>query len=535
MGDRSAQRVVEAWTERLRPAFTERSLAWWAVNTSATPEHAERYRRALLAVEERCSDAEGFARVERSIDEGVADPVLRRSLVVLRHALAPYQAPAATRREIVDLETAVQERYSNVRGTMRGKPASDNEIAEVLKSSEDAALREEAWRASKEVGAAASADVRRLARLRNDAARALGHADHYAMELSLQEVDPAWLDGFLSRMGAATERPFSSYKGALDRRLAARFRIDPDDLRPWHYEDPFFQEAPEAGRRSFDAWYRDADLVSLVRRTYEPMGFDLDPVLERSDLLPRPGKCQHAFCTHVDRAGDVRVLCNNVPNERWAGTMLHEFGHAVYDRGVDRSLPWLLREPPHASSTEAIAMLFGRLSKDPAWLVPVLGLSAAEAKEVAEAAEPAFREGMLVLVRWVLVMTRFERAMYADPERDLDALWWDLVERFQGVRRPDGRRAPDWAAKIHVALAPVYYHAYLMGECTASQIARHVRTKVEGGSLVGNAHAGGWLREAFFAPGNTRPWNEHLAAATGTPLDPTAFLDEVGIAPTAPR
>jgi peptidyl-dipeptidase A len=141
---------------------------------------------------------------------------------------------------------------------------------------------------------------------------------------------------------------------------------------------------------------------------------------------------------------------------------------------------------------------------------------------------------MLVFVRWVLVMTRFERAMYADPERDLDALWWDLVERFQGVRRPDGRRAPDWAAKIHVALAPVYYHSYLMGECTASQLARHLRTKVEGGNLVGNPSAGAFLRDRFFAPGSTRSWNDHLAAATGSPLDPSVFAEEVGIAPGSP-
>ena len=79
-----------------------------------------------------------------------------------------------------------------------------------------------------------------------------------------------------------------------------------------------------------------------------------------------------------------------------------------------------------------------------------------------------------MFARWVQVMVRFERALYADPERDLDRLWWDLVERYQRVKRPEGRRAPDWAAKIHLATAPVYYHAYLMGECTASQLHRHV-------------------------------------------------------------
>ena len=33
----------------------------------------------------------------------------------------------------------------------------------------------------------------------------------------------------------------------------------------------------------------------------------------------------------------MRVLCNVEPNERWTETMLHEFGHAVYDRELDPS------------------------------------------------------------------------------------------------------------------------------------------------------------------------------------------------------
>ena len=49
-------------------------------------------------------------------------------------------------------------------------------------------------------------------------------------------------------------------------------------------------------------------------------------------------------------------------------TMLHEFGHAIYDRECDRNLPWLVRGAAHALTTEGIAMLMGRLPRDPAWL-----------------------------------------------------------------------------------------------------------------------------------------------------------------------
>jgi peptidyl-dipeptidase A len=529
MPDRAAAKVLAAWTERLEPLHTAKATAWWHASLDATPANAAAAQAAEEAVERACQDAEGFGKVVRSLEEGVEDPRLRRSLEQLRRELEPCQGPEAERLAIIARETKVEQRYATTRGVVRGKALSDNELGKILKESDDPTLREEAWRASKEVGAVVAADVRELARLRNRVARALGHPDHYTMELRRQDIDPAWLDDFLRRTEAGTDEAFARYKAELDARLARRFRIAPEALRPWHLEDPFFQEAPEAGRRSFDDLFRDADLVGLTAATYDGLGLDVRRSIAASDLLPRAGKNQHAFCTHLDRKGDVRVLCNNVPNERWMGTMLHEFGHAIYDLEIDRGLPWILRRPPHMSSTEAIAMLFGRLSKDATWLTKSLGLAPAAAKDVEAAAAVAFREGMLVFARWVLVMTRFERAFYADPEQDLDGLWWDLVERFQRVRRPEGRRAPDWAAKIHIATAPVYYHSYLMGECTASQLAHHVR-RTTGGGLVGNRAAGAWLRDTFFAPGALRSWNDHLAAATGSGLDLSVFLRDIGAA-----
>src|SRR4029077_10097072 len=96
------------------------------------------------------------------------------------------------------------------------------------------------------------------------------------------------------------------------------------------------------------------------------------------DLYGRDGKNQHAFCIDIDREGDIRVLCNVEPSERWMDTMLHEFGHGAYNQGVDGGLPWLLRDAAHALTTEGVAMLFGRLVRDPDWLGDVAEIPAAD-------------------------------------------------------------------------------------------------------------------------------------------------------------
>ena len=198
-------------------------------------------------------------------------------------------------------------------------------------------------------------------------------------------------------------------------------------------------------------------------------------------------------------------------------TLLHEFGHGTYFAEVDRALPWTLRTM-HSLTTEGIAMLFGRRSRDPEWLTMVAGASAGEIEQRSAALADARRAQLLVFARWVLVMTNFERGLYADPDGDHDRRWWDLVERFQLVRRPPGRIAPDWASKIHLAIVPVYYQNYLYGELFASQVEAMLQR--EHGGLVDRAGVGRTLRDRVFRPGASRRWDALVEQATGEPLTP---------------
>jgi peptidyl-dipeptidase A len=123
-------------------------------------------------------------------------------------------------------------------------------------------------------------------------------------------------------------------------------------------------------------------------------------------------------------------------------------------------------------------------------------------------------------------MCHFERALYADPDADLSRIWWDLVERFQKVPRPEGRREPDWACKVHVALAPVYYHNYLLGDLMASQLSRFLEQNAGGRFWFERRETARLLGERLFQVGALRPWNEALVHATGSPLDPACYVEQ---------
>ncbi len=512
-----ADRLVALLEAKLRPLDTALAEAWWETSTRSSPEAAQRRERLELERRDLLGDPDAFRAIEaarRKADE--FDPLVARQLDVLHDAFAPHQIDAELRRRIVELEVEVETTFNTFRGEIDGQRVDDNAIADVLRTSDDSAARRAAWEAAKQVGAEVADRVRELARLRNEAARRLGYRDHFALALATSELDEGRLFGTLDEVDQATAAPFDEWKARLDATLAERFGCEPADLRPWHLDDPFFQDPPISGAVDLDPLFEHADVEALTVRSYDGLDLDTRPVLSRSDLYAREGKSQHAFCIHIDREGDVRVLCNVEPNERWTETMLHEFGHAVYDRELDSSLPWLLREAAHALTTEGVAMLFGRLARYPGWLTTVAGVGAADVEALTSRLAEARRAALLVFARWVLVMTNFERGLYADPDADHDARWWDLVERYQRVRRPDGRHAPDWAAKIHLTVAPVYYHNYLYGELVASQLQSTLEMRA--GGVVDEPAAGRFLVDEVFRPGASVRWDRLIERATREPL-----------------
>ncbi len=512
---------------RFRPLCIEAAKAAWDLATTGLSEHAE--RKTVLEIEIRrifadlgaYTRANSFDRILR--ERGDVDRLLRRQIHLLRLAYLEGQIDDASLAERVHLETEIENEFNCFRGTVRGRLTDENEIRRVLLHEGDAALRREAWTASKEIGQRVAERLRALVRIRNASARTLGFRDYRALALSVGEIDEAWLDRFVDDLDQCTRDPYRKFKAGLDEALAKRFGVAADALYPWHYPDPFFQEPPEDPAARLDPGFQGVDLVAASLATFRALGLPVDESLKHSDLDPRPGKCQHAFCLAVDRERDVRVLANVEPVAYWAGTMLHEFGHAAYDLYVDPALPFLLRCPAHPLTTEAVAMLIGRLVYDPEWLAADAGFEKERLEELVPALVETRQAGRWVLARWCITLIQFERELYANPDGDLDSRWWDLVERYQEIRRPPARSAPDWAAKIHLSTTPVYYQNYLIGEALAAQLERTIRERT-GRGLVGNPGAGHFLLHQVFRPGSSLRWDELVVRATGRPLDTEAFL-----------
>jgi peptidyl-dipeptidase A len=519
---------IKEYESKVVELSKETSLAYFNASISGKTEEYQRCSELQLELNKIYADKSDFAKLKKFKDsDSISDPTLKRQLDLIYNSYATNQFDENILEQIISLSTKVEEKFATYRPTVNDKQISDNEIDEILEKSIDQKELKNAWTASKMIGKEVSNDVITLVKLRNEAANQLGYKNYHRMSLSFSEQDPVEIENLFDELDNLTLNDFIQLKNEIDFFLAEKNKIDTEGLRPWHYEDKFFQQGPKIYKINFDSYFADKDIEHITKDYYKGIGLNIDDLLEKSDLCEKPGKYQHAYCSHIDKSGDVRVVCNIKPNHRWMATMLHEFGHAAYDKFIDMGLPWSLREPAHIFATEAIAMMFGRFPSNPEWLKDVIGISDEEADKISIASFKSLRVEQLVFSRWVQVMYRFEKSMYENPDQDLNSLWWNLVEKYQLIKNPEGRNEPDWASKIHIALYPAYYHNYMLGELLASQLYSYLTTNVSKNKNISFANQkkiGKFLIDNYFFFGSKINWKELIKHATGEDLSSKYYV-----------
>ncbi|MBW2704612.1 MAG: M2 family metallopeptidase [Deltaproteobacteria bacterium] len=532
-----AKTFLDAYFVEYSKLEKAQTLGYWKAANSGKKEDFEAFAAADLALKKLHSDAKRYAEIQAMLKNAdQLEPITRRSLEVAELAFKGNQLPDELLEKMVKMSSDIELTFNTFRAELDGEKASNNQLLGKLAKAKDTAERKKIWTALKAVGAAVAPKLIALAKVRNEAAKHLGYKDYWYMSVALQEHDADKLLAIFAELKALTKTPFMEMKAKLDAEVAERLGVKVEKIMPWHYDNPFFQEPPPSKALDLDTFFKDRkkeDIVEMARAFYTDIGLPADDLIAKSDFFEREGKDQHAFCITIDRDADVRMLLNIKPTSSWMETMLHETGHGVYYKWIDRALPFNLREAAHIFTTEAVAMLFGALGKNPQWLIDYAGVPADKVEPLTEAILNQRRREQLIFSRWTLVMLNFEKAMYANPDQDLNKLWWDMVEEYQMLKRPVDRNAPDWASKPHFTIAPVYYHNYQLGEVYAAQL-RHALTKQakhEGPahklSYKGRKDFGKFFIDKVFAPGTKTDWPTFVKNSTGEDLTAKYFATEL--------
>jgi len=518
--EKRLREFLTAYDAKVIPMYKEASITSWNANISGTDADLATSEKASFEFDKFFTDKKAFAELkEIKESKEIKDSILLRQLDLIYDAYLGKQIDTSLISARLKMETDINKKYLNFRAKVNGKELSDNQVEEILRKSVSSSELQAVWEAHKQIGPVVSEDIIKLVKHRNLIAKNLGFSNFHEMSLKLSDQDPAEVTATFDELDNLTRANFTQLKGEIDAFYAKRYGLKVSELQPWHYQNRFFQEAPEIYPVDFDKYYKNQDPVKLVAAFYEGIGLNVDAILAKSDLYEKPGKNQHAFSTDIDRSGDVRTLDNIKPDSYWMNTILHELGHGVYSYYTDRSLPFTLRDAAHTFTTEAIANMFGRMATNPQWMRNMGIIDANECAKIDVDARKSLRLQMLVFSRWAQVVYRFEKSMYENPDQDLNKLWWEMVEKYQMIKKPEGRNMPDWATKIHIALYPCYYHNYLLGELLASQIYSYMTTNITKNlSLVGDKAVGKYLQEKIFMPGAKYQWNEMIEKATGEKL-----------------
>jgi peptidyl-dipeptidase A len=530
------QKLREFITNHLKtvePLMKTQNLADWQANATGEKKFYDESAAAEIEIKKIRSNKTEYAFLKELKEKGtIKDTLLQRQLIVLYNNYLKNQIDTTLMRQMVEKQAAISKKFNNFRGKIDGKEYADNDLRAMLKDERNSDKRKQVWEATKQVGREVAPLIIELVKLRNQAAKQLGFDNYYVMALATDEQNANDVIKVFDELKQLTDEPFKQLKSELDASIAKKFGIKSEKLMPWHYVNPFFQEISEAGEVDLDKFFKGKNVVELGTTFYKGINLPVEDILKNSDLYPHKGKYQHAFCNDIDRLGDVRTMCNITDNHEWMGTLLHELGHGVYSKNVNRDLPFLLRTEAHTFTTEAIANLMGRQAYNVDWLQAMVGLNEKEKEALSKEVFKNLRITQLAFTHWSQVMVRFERAMYENPDQDLNKLWWDLVEEYQFVKRPENRNEPDWAAKIHLAQYPCYYHNYTLGELAASQIMNTIVRTVEKQnafaeiSFAGKQEIGDYLKQKIFMPGASYQWNDFLKQATGEGLTAKYFAEE---------
>jgi carboxypeptidase Taq len=258
----------------------------------------------------------------------------------------------------------------------------------------------------------------------------------------------------------------------------------------------------------------------------------------------------HPFCGGTP--DDVRITTRYDEADFRGALMgvLHETGHALYERGLPA--PW--RGQPvgdargmvlHESQSLLIEMQVCRSRPFLAFAAPVIAevLGGADAGHDGAAwqADNLYRHYTRVAPGFirvdadevtypahVILRYRLERAMIAGDlaPADLPGAWADGMAALLGVVPPDDRQG--CLQDIHwYDGAWGYFPTYTLGAMAAAQLFAAAKGALPG--LAADLARGdpapliGWLREKVHGFGSSLATDAILAAATGRPLDATAF------------
>ena len=282
--------------------------------------------------------------------------------------------------------------------------------------------------------------------------------------------------------------------------------------------------------------YSEIEMVRTAENFFTSLGFEKlpDTFWTRSLFLePRDRAVQcHASAWDLSPT-DYRIkMCIKKDAEDF-NTIHHELGHNFYQRAYNLKQPVLYRGSANDGFHEAIGDTVA-LSINDNYLkqIGLIDEVADEAGDLPYLMKMALEK--VAFLPFGLLVDKWRWGVFSGeiPADQYNKGWWDLREKYQGIKAPIARTETDFdpGAKYHVP-GNTPYSRYFLAHILQFQFHKEL-CKISGNegplhrcSIYGNKEAGAKLN-AMLEMGQSKPWQEALQTMTGSgEMDASAILD----------
>jgi hypothetical protein len=447
----------------------------------------------------------------------VKDSTLARRLFLHHRDFLTARADPRLPLALVDLQTAIQDTVTRFRFDVRGMKLTLTELSEVIDTSADRSLREEAFRARPQVAGHTLKPIVRALSLIDTIGRQEGFANGAAAGLANSSLEPRRVLQDLETFEQATRPAYLAILAQVKADLRIG-RVEPWDIDYWlHLQEKL------AGS---DAWPKERG-VERLRDLMRAVGFAVDslPIDIRIWDVPTGG------ITFPGRPPfEARLLSNPFNGSQFYNVLFHEYGHAVNFTLMRPDLPVAFFRGDETPLGEGLAETLGYFATDRHWLERAAGVAPAEAARLERVGT---MQQLLWLRRTIALNAYAEISQYLNRRADLDSLYAATYRRYVGVDLPAGH----WfATRDMFATGPLYFQSYLYANMIAAQLREAMRQQFGVEDLTAEPRVAGWLTTHFYAPGASIPWPEKIRRATGRPLSSDALVRYLaGAAPASSK
>ncbi len=427
-------------------------------------------------------------------------------------------------------------------------------LSNVLASSDDPQAMLQAWIDWRKVSPQMKAPYQRLVEIANEGAQSLGFDDLGSMWRAKYDMSPDAFAVEMDRVWDQVKPLYESLHCHVRAKLVEKYGTDvvaeqgpiPAHLlgNMWaqQWGNVYDMVAPEGGssidvtKRLEAKAYTPTDMVRQAEGFFTSLGFEpLPDSFWTKSQFTRPRDRDvvcHASAWDINTE-DYRIkMCIQITEDEF-NTIHHELGHNFYQRAYNLKQPMLYRGSANDGFHEAIGDTIA-LSITPKYLKEI-GLIAEE-PDASGDLPFLMRMAMdkVAFLPFGLMVDQWRWKVFAGeyPVEKYNQGWWELREKYQGVKAPVERTEADFdpGAKYHIP-GNTPYSRYFLAHILQFQFHREL-CKLAGHegplhrcSIYGNKEAGAKLI-AMLEMGQSKPWQEALAAMTGSnQMDATAVID----------